>query len=218
MLPMRTKVLAKKIGRREFISVMFLISIYVFCYYIPIFAEVAINNNVFLPKAEKEKTVPHQGEWDTIESAYFTIYCRPEANLKAIREKLRRRRFYIGRGLKPKPSSSPQEKIAYRIDLIFNRARDILDKRPRNMDDKIKIFKDRSELNDEYYSIFGQRKNFKSFYIHKYETIYTNESDISDSVMAHEMGHAIVDHYFVVSPPEKIKEMLSSYVDMHLEE
>ena len=90
--------------------------------------------------------------------------------------------------------------------------------RPRKMRVKVKIFKDRAELNDEYYRIFGERGNLISFYAYKFNTIYTTEDDISDSVMAHEIGHAIVDHYFVVRPPEKIKEILSQYVDMHLED
>jgi Zn-dependent peptidase ImmA (M78 family) len=83
---------------------------------------------------------------------------------------------------------------------------------------KIKIFRDREELNNEYYKIFMQRADLKSFYIHKYRTIYTCETDISDSVIAHELGHAVCDHYFLVIPPEKVREMLASYVDAHLEE
>jgi predicted Zn-dependent protease len=47
-------------------------------------------------------------------------------------------------------------------------------------------------------------------------TIYTSEQDISDSVIAHEIGHAVVDHFFTVKPPEKIGEMLAQYVDVHL--
>jgi Zn-dependent peptidase ImmA (M78 family) len=37
-------------------------------------------------------------------------------------------------------------------------------------------------------------------------------------VIAHELGHAVCDHYFLVIPPEKVREMLASYVDAHLEE
>ena len=38
------------------------------------------------------------------------------------------------------------------------------------------------------------------------------------NIIAHEMGHAIVDHYFAAIPPEKIRELLASYVDLHLAE
>jgi hypothetical protein len=81
---------------------------------------------------------------------------------------------------------------------------------------KIKIFRTRKELNDEYSKIFAATEDIKSFYIYKYNTIYVSEEDISDSVIAHEMGHAIIDHYFSVIPPEKVRELLASYVDLHL--
>jgi STE24 endopeptidase len=41
-------------------------------------------------------------------------------------------------------------------------------------------------------------------------------SDEVEVVIAHEMGHAAIDHYFAIKPPEKIAEMLAQYVDMHL--
>ncbi len=159
-----------------------------------------------------------QEEWEIIESAYFTIYYRPTADLKIIERKLRRRRFYVGRNPRPGSLSSPEEKVAYRMDILLNRAKEILDMYPARMRLTVKIFKNQKELNDEYYQIFKKRRSLKSFYIHRFETIYTTDAAISDSVMAHEMGHAIIDHYFVVLPPEKVKEILACYVDLHLED
>ena len=104
------------------------------------------------------------------------------------------------------------------MTLLFNRAEAILDMRPENMHLKIKIFRTRTELNDEYEKIFSTREDVKSFYVYKFNTIYISEEDISDSIIAHEMGHAIVDHYFAVIPPETIRELLASYVDLHLAE
>ena len=65
--------------------------------------------------------------------------------------------------------------------------------------------------------IFGKPGDFKAFYVYKYNTIYTSESDIEDSVIIHEMAHAIIDHYFSVIPPETVGEVLAAYVDAHLE-
>jgi len=104
------------------------------------------------------------------------------------------------------------------MDLLFERAKEILDMHPRIKKIKVRIFKNRKELNKEYRRIFKENKSLISFYIYKYNTIYTTESDISDSVIAHEMGHAIVDHYFAVRPPEKVRELLAQYVDLHLED
>ena len=85
------------------------------------------------------------------------------------------------------------------------------------MELKIKIFRNREELSQEYTRLFGATQRYKSFYIHSLETIYTSMQDISDSVIAHEMAHAVIDNYFQVIPPEKTAELLATYVDSHLE-
>lgn len=198
-----------------------LITAYAFFYYAPIFAEYLgasggsnIVENII---AQKDSQIAPKGpDWLSIKSAYFTIYYRPTADLKAIGRRLKRR-FYIAKNSSSESSDSPEEKLAYSVDMLFNKTKEVLDMRPRNMQLKIRIFKDGKELNDEYYRIFKEKKAPDSFYIHKLQTIYTTEEDISDSVIAHEMGHAIVDHYFLVIPPEKVREILATYVDLHLE-
>ena len=97
------------------------------------------------------------------------------------------------------------------------RTEQILAMNPSSMEIKIKIFRNRRELSQEYVSLFGAVQNYKSFYIHSQDTIYTSMQDISDSVMSHEMAHAVIDNYFQVVPPEKTAELLATYVDSHLE-
>jgi hypothetical protein len=93
----------------------------------------------------------------------------------------------------------------------------VLDMHPKTPKIKIKIFKDRYGLNEEFAKIFDKPGDHKSFYIYEHNAIYTSESDIEDSVIIHEMAHAIIDHYFSVIPPETVGEILATYVDAHLE-
>jgi len=166
----------------------------------------------------KESVDVLKAEWSAIESVYFTISHKPAANLKKVERKLRQRRFYVSGEMKRPSSSAVEEKIAYRMDILFNKAKDVLNMKPRVEKINVMVFKNRRELNNEYYKIFKDKRDIVSFYVFKHNTIYTNESDISDTVMAHEMGHAIVDHYFVMRPPERIREVLSKYVDEHLDD
>lgn len=157
-------------------------------------------------------------QWFTIKSGYLNIYCDQDVNLKSVTNRLSRRGLFEAGVYNPNSGSVPSEKIAYMMDRLLKRVKDILDMWPEKMDLKIKIFKDRDALNSEYCRIFGTTPDYKSFYIYKYDTIYTSEEDISDSVLAHEMGHAIVDHYFSKTPPTKISELMAQYVDLHLED
>jgi hypothetical protein len=158
------------------------------------------------------------GAWPSFESKYCTIYLEPGVDARRVQRRLNQRSFYTYAAARPDRSASDEEKIAYRIDILLEKAKEILGIYPSKMDLKIKIFKTRQELDDEFTRIVKRVEDVRSFYVHQQETIYLSEPDISDSIVAHEMGHAVVDHYFQVVPPAKLGEMLAQYVDLHLED
>lgn len=183
----------------------------------------ALLKPVFLFAAEDiPKDSP--SEWSTLETGYLTIYYRPGADLGRIESGLSRRVTYFANEI-PGENADVEERIRYQLDALFRRAEDILDMHPADIHVKIRIFRTRNEVNDEYARIFKSSAprepgggGLRSFYIDKYKTIYISEEDISDSIIAHEMGHAIIDSHFAVIPPEKIRELLASYIDLHLAE
>jgi hypothetical protein len=157
--------------------------------------------------------------WTTISSSYFTIYLEPDVSLKRVFSRINRRGFYTGAARQRMNSlDSLEEKIAYRMDILLERVKKVLDTYPAIANIKVRVFKNRQDLQDEFYRITFRRSPVRSFYVHRYRTIYTSEVDISDSVIAHEMGHAVVDHHFQAVPSEKVGEMLATYVDLHLDE
>ena len=180
-------------------------------YYLPLFGE-------YVESARSDREIPPETEeWRAIEGAYFTVYYKPDTDLRPIERKLRRSGFFFGSS--SDTLSSAEEKISSRIDRLFRKTEEALDMYPSGIHLTVRIFRSQSELNDEYYRIFKDlAEDSPAFYIHKYKTIYTTAEGISDSVIVHEMSHAIVDHYFGVLPPEKIREIISSYVETHLEE
>jgi len=169
--------------------------------------------------AFSDQSAPQQADsdsWTTIRSSYFTIYLEPEVNLKRILSRINTRGFYTNTGYRVNSLASLEEKIGYRMDIILERVKKVLDTYPAITNIKVKIFKNRKDLQDEYCRITMRRSPIRSFYVHQYHTIYTSEADINDSVVAHEMGHAVVDHFFQAIPSEKVGEMLATYVDLHL--
>ncbi|MDO8525210.1 MAG: hypothetical protein Q7S07_01835 [Candidatus Omnitrophota bacterium] len=164
---------------------------------------------------EGTRESPDDG-WSVLETGSISIYYKSGANLDLIESNLRKRAAYFSSDM-PGDGAPVEEKIRYQLDALFRRAEDILGMRPADIHIKIKIFRDRKELNDEHIKIFDAAgEGLKAFYVDKYNTIYISEADISDSTMAHEMGHAIIDHYFTVIPPDSIRELLAEYVDLHL--
>lgn len=155
--------------------------------------------------------------WKSFESKYFTVYYRPDANLYGVERRLKKRAYYFGKETLS-GDASVEDKIGYRLDYLFRRACETLDMFPGSGKIKVKIMEDGSELEDEYFKIFGTREEMKAFYVHRFGTIYTSEEDISDSVIVHEISHAIIDNYFAVVPPKKISEIMATYVDTHLDD
>ena len=166
--------------------------------------------------AEAPEVTADDPEWASFCSNYFVIYCRPDANLNGIDRELRTKAFEFGQPVRYGEVSVSDE-ICYRMDQLFNRVKEMLNMYPKIPRVNIRIFKDRSELNEEYFKLFSRREDLKSYYVKDYNTIYTSESDIDDSIIIHEMAHAIIDHYFSVTPPETVGEILAAYVDAHLE-
>ncbi len=159
-------------------------------------------------------------EWMKIESKYCTIFCHPDVNLGRVNRKIRIRFYDLDCSRNFANYESEEKQLAEKFDCIFQKAEKILDMYPRKIHLMVKIFKNQAQLDRAYKKTFGQENDTQriSYYVHKYTTIYTTQSAIRQGVLAHEIGHAVSDHYFLILPPVKIKELLAQYVEIHLEE
>lgn len=153
-------------------------------------------------------------EWSELETKYFRVYFQRDVDLSTVERRLNQDYFIFsirsGRG------NNAEEKIARRLDSIFSQATDILDMHPKITKLRVKVYKDSELLYQDYRKMTDRSEGEKAFYVHDCGMIYTSEDGISDSVMAHEIAHAIIDNYYQGIPPARISETLASYVDMHL--
>lgn len=158
--------------------------------------------------------------WASYKGKRITISYPQDINLKKLEARLRSRWFTVSaveKDLYSNPCYPIEERILARLESILLRTEQILAMNPPYMEIKIKIFRDRDELCKEYLCLFGSMEHYKSFYVHHVGTIFSSMQDITDSNIAHEMAHAVIDNYFRVIPPSKTAELLATYVDSHLE-
>jgi hypothetical protein len=154
--------------------------------------------------------------WKDIRTRYFKVQMDRDVDAEAVERQLRRRFFFPGR--QTPRDLGPEEGVARRIDAICDRAMDILNVFPKMDSPGIKIFKGKADLGAAYRTLTGRSEDVKAFHVQDCRMIYTSEETINDSVIAHEIAHAIVDAHYNGIPPPKVGEMLASYVDMHLAE
>ena len=159
--------------------------------------------------------------WTIVEGSYATIFLDKDIDLKRVSRRIDvnfarydplERKLFFDKGI------TDTERLANRIDIIVRKDKKTLDMHPHGFHVNIRIYKNNREMWDIYEEIFKERKEYKAFYIHKFRTIYISLPNVSESVLAHEIGHAIIDNYFAILPPMKIRELLASYCDVHLKD
>lgn len=153
-------------------------------------------------------------------SDYCTLYFEGGANPARIDKKLDMKYIEIGYAGKRslREAGDVFERVAIKCDMILLRSEQILDMYPADFHVNIVFFKSTKMLIDAYEEIMGERLDLYSFYVYENNTIYTTESRVNQNVLAHEIGHALVNHYFIVRPPATVRELLSQYIDVHLED
>jgi len=153
-------------------------------------------------------------------SKFCTVFYEDGVDLKKVNRRVNPgfSNFYSPRNYKENPGLSMEDMVSDKLDAIFNRAEEILDMYPAKIHVAVNIYKTQEDLDKAYEGFFNEPNSAVSFYIYKTNTIYTIESQLNENILAHEMAHCIIDHYFVILPPRKIQEMLAVYVDVHLKE
>lgn len=115
----------------------------------------------------------------------------------------------------PSPGDTKKE-LVRKIDLLFEKVQLILDMRKPMNKVKIKVHSNQAQLQQSFRKIYKKDDNPRGWYLFDNNTVYINAEDVQEGMLAHELGHAIIDHYFSVRPPRATAEILAKYVDLHL--
>ncbi|NQT75293.1 MAG: hypothetical protein HQ566_02090 [Candidatus Omnitrophica bacterium] len=167
-----------------------------------------------------DEACSQEEEWGVLSSRFCTVFFEEGVDLNTVNRRINLRfaDFYNPRRYRDKADLSTEEILAEKFDSIFSRVEDILDMYPSMVQVTINIYRTKGGLDEAYEDIFDEPNEASSFYIYKTNTIYTTERAINEGMLAHEMAHCIIDHYFVILPPRKIQEMLAVYTDVHLKD
>lgn len=158
-------------------------------------------------------------EWVVTKGYFCTLYIRNDVNIEDLNKKIDTYRVDFGLAEKPPPfSQKPEDGILYKFDLIFLKVQELLDMRPNKIHLDVKIYRTKNEIDKVYVEIYNEDGKYIAFYIFKLNTLYACEERISESVIAHEIAHCIIDHHFTIPPPQKIGEMIAHYAELHLQE
>jgi hypothetical protein len=156
---------------------------------------------------------------EEISGKYFTIYYHQPVDIPSLCQRLNvslSEKILAARSAGDAVSGN--EDLGSLVDVLYGTVGDTLDMHIYDFHGNIKICRDHAQLNDVYISFFKKdlESYMASFYVYDLNTIYISSEDFKREVLGHEISHAIINNYFVVSPPVKVQEILSKYVEFQL--
>ena len=113
--------------------------------------------------------------------------------------------------------SDYEQMLVPKIDALFARVQEILDMRKKMERVRIEVYADKASLSKAYSRFYRGECRIRAWYNVHNNTVYLNVNDVHAGMVAHELAHAIIDHYLLVRPPRQTAEILARYVDSHLE-
>lgn len=111
---------------------------------------------------------------------------------------------------------SVEDEVVAKLDVLVEKVEIILDMFPANLDIKVVLLPSRHDIAAVYREKYQKKFNHIAYYSLSENTIYISVDNAKLKVVAHELGHAVVDHYFQVRPPYDIHELMAEYVEENI--
>ncbi len=159
--------------------------------------------------------VPYATKADEGKSRYVTLSYSDKQLLRDFNDELilgRKLRYY----LREKEVVTVQDEVLAKLDTIIEKAEVVLEMFPDGLHFTVVLLPSQKEVDAMYLAKYGQKASHIAYYSLQENTIYISVDDIDLRVIAHEIGHAIIDHYFKVRPPYNIHELMAQFVEKHI--
>jgi hypothetical protein len=151
-----------------------------------------------------------------IKSQYAVIIFNDAELLKTFNNTLFISRFkYL---LKEKRPMTVEEEVMDKIDLITAKVEQILEMFPPNLQYTITLCENMDQVRDLLTAMHNKDWKRPGFYSPSNDTVYLSARNGRINVVAHEVGHVVVEKYFKVRPPVKIHELLAQFAEKNINE
>jgi len=150
-----------------------------------------------------------------LRSRYATLRYPDKELLKEFNSSLRLNRklkYYVSQ----KNIVTTEDEVMAKLDTIIEKAEIVLDMFPANLHITIILLDSAGDVSRLFKTKYGKKARHIAFYSLTEDTIYISVNDSRLKVLAHEIGHAIVDHYFKVRPPYNIHELMAQFAEQHI--
>ncbi|MBU1234512.1 MAG: hypothetical protein KKD01_15000 [Proteobacteria bacterium] len=148
-------------------------------------------------------------------SRYVTISYDDKEVLQAFNENLELSRK-LSYATRKKNVVTVGDEVLAKADIIIEKVQVVLDMFPDNYHIRLVLLPDEEDVARVYKQKYGKRVDHIAYYSLSEKTIYISADDTRLRVLAHEIGHSVVDHYFQVRPPYNIHELMAQFAEKHV--
>ncbi len=148
-------------------------------------------------------------------SRYVTLAYSDRNVLREFNDNLRLNRS-LSYSMRKKNVVTSADEVLAKADIIIEKVQVVLDMFPNKYHIRLVIVPDSSDVARIYKRKYGKRVNHIAYYSLSEKTIYVSADDVSLRVLAHEVGHSVVDFYFKVRPPYNIHELMAQFAEKHV--
>jgi hypothetical protein len=148
-------------------------------------------------------------------SRYATLSYSDNGVLREFNDNLRLNRK-LNYSKRKKNVVTVADEVLAKIDIIIEKVQVALDMFPNNYHVRLVVLPYSSDVAAVYKKHYGKRVKHIAYYSLSEKTIYVSADDVNLRVLAHEIGHSVVDHFFKVRPPYNIHELLAQFAEKHV--
>jgi hypothetical protein len=147
-----------------------------------------------------------------IESRFATIEYKSLDALQEFNHEL-----YMGRlRSRVQKADTLEQEVANKLDYIVEKTMGVLDMHPSQLKFRVVIHPSRKGVQQDFKRLYGMDVNYIAFYAPAKNIVFYSARKANLRVVTHEIGHVVAEHYFKVSPPPKIHEVMAQYAEKHI--
>lgn len=124
----------------------------------------------------------------------------------------------LARQMNSEKAITSHDEIKEKLDTVLEKVESMLHLFLPDLKFRIVLLSSAAEVQSIYESRYGISVQYVAFYSPRDKTLLISVDDINLHILAHELTHVIIDHYFHQHTPTAIHEAVAQYVDSHIDD
>ncbi len=166
--------------------------------------------------AEQQRPI----RWDIVQGRHCLIYYQSKKDIVIFNAKLYMpvslmKAFEMSSELDDK---TPRKEVARKVDFIYERVQALLDMRKRMPRVLLYVYKNHVQIEFEFSALYGKKGRIpRSWYVYEMKSVFVNLQDITTNILAHEIAHHVIDHFYSARPDAASGELLAVFVEKNFD-